>query len=113
MYKKFKQKRYYSHLTSKLKYFLGKELFISIKIRNHFIKGILREFDQHLNLIIDNAKEIEYRSGENREIEKQYGKIIIRGDSIIYIDFKHDKSEIMFVDHPGKLDTNVLDESEE
>ena len=42
-------------------------------------------FDMHLNLIIDNALEItKYRDGNRKE--RQFKKIVLRGDSIIYVE---------------------------
>ncbi|MBN2157436.1 MAG: hypothetical protein JW776_15425 [Candidatus Lokiarchaeota archaeon] len=64
---------------------LGKPILVAIKIRNHFIKGILRMFDMHLNLIIENAVEItKLRDGTTSE--REYTTIILRGDSIIYLE---------------------------
>jgi len=100
-------------LTSKLKYSLNKEIITSIKIRNHFIKGILKEYDQHLNLLLENPIEIVYDKNGKKEKELKNKKLIIRGDSIISIDINPEKSEIIQIDHTGKLDTDVLEESEE
>jgi len=72
-------------LPSQLVKNLNKEILVAIKIQNHFIKGILKMFDMHLNLIIDNAIEItKLRNGTTHE--RQFGTIILRGDSIIFVE---------------------------
>ena len=72
-------------LPSQLSKSLGKEIMVAIKVRNRFIKGILRMYDMHLNLILDKAKEItKLRDGTTKE--KQYKKIILRGDSIKFVE---------------------------
>ena len=58
---------------------------VAIKMRNRFIKGKLVMFDMHLNLIIDDAKEvIKLRDGSSKE--RQYKTIILRGDSIKFVE---------------------------
>lgn len=72
-------------LTSQLVKSLGKPIMVAIKINNRFIKGTLRMFDMHLNLIIDKALEItKLRDGTTNE--RQYKTIILRGDSIKYVE---------------------------
>ncbi|MEM2420573.1 MAG: LSM domain-containing protein [Acidilobaceae archaeon] len=43
------------------------------------IKGVLKSFDQHLNLIIENAEEIE---GEST---RMLGLVLIRGDNVVLV----------------------------
>ena len=43
------------------------------------IRGILRSFDQHLNLVLDDAEEM--RESKTRKL----GTIIIRGDNVVLI----------------------------
>lgn len=81
---------YQTRLPSMLKKALRKKIKVSIKIKNHFIIGTLQMFDQHLNLIISDAVEIYERNGEKR---KELGKIIIRGDSVVYVDFINAKED--------------------
>ena len=72
-------------LPSQLVKSLGKPIMVAIKIRNRFLEGTLRMFDMHLNLIIENAKEItKLRDGTKKE--RQYKTIILRGDSIKFVE---------------------------
>ncbi|MBD3352883.1 MAG: hypothetical protein GF364_15475 [Candidatus Lokiarchaeota archaeon] len=99
-----------ARLTSKLKKNLNKQIKASIKIRNHYIIGTLKEYDQHLNLILEDAQELViWRTGIKSK--KDVGKVIIRGDSIVYIDTNPDKSEIYFIDR-GKKQKNDDDITE-
>ncbi len=72
-------------LPSQLVKSLGKPILVAVKNRNQFIKGILKMFDMHLNLIIDDTKEItKLRDGTINE--RQFGRIILRGDSIKFVE---------------------------
>jgi small nuclear ribonucleoprotein len=54
---------------------------VIIKLKdNKEISGILRSFDMHINLVLDNAKVF-----ENGEEKKGLGTVLIRGDNIVYI----------------------------
>jgi len=46
------------------------------------LRGKLRGFDQHMNLVLENAEEVIY--GEEENI-KNLGTIIVRGDNVIII----------------------------
>ncbi len=88
-------------LPSQLVKSLGKPIMVAIKIRNRFIKGTLRMFDMHLNLIIEDAKEIiKLRDGTKKE--RQFKTIILRGDSIKFVEtsgkriYVNDDEEIEF-----------------
>ena len=59
---------------------LGKRVLVVIK-KNIEINGILRGFDQHLNLHIDNAVTT---NPETLEIEA-LGTIVLRGDSVLFV----------------------------
>ena len=72
-------------LPNSLKRCINNEIFVSVKIRRHYIRGILVEYDMHLNLVMKDAKEVIYKRGKERIIER--GDLMVRGDSIIYIDF--------------------------
>jgi small nuclear ribonucleoprotein (snRNP)-like protein len=47
---------------------------------NRQISGELLAFDININLVLDNAKEL-----ENGEMKKKIGLTFIRGDSVIYV----------------------------
>ncbi|MCS7097184.1 MAG: LSm family protein [Candidatus Methanomethylicia archaeon] len=57
---------------------LGKMVYVKLK-GEKVIRGLLKSFDQHLNLVLENAEEIEDNS------TKVLGTLIIRGDNIILI----------------------------
>ena len=57
----------------------GKEVLVILK-NQKCISGTLITFDININIVLDNAKEM-----ENNEIKKSLGLIFIRGDSVIYI----------------------------
>ncbi|OYT62902.1 MAG: RNA-binding protein [Thermofilum sp. ex4484_15] len=53
---------------------------VLVKLRgNREIRGILKSFDQHLNLVLDNAEEV--KSDKTRKL----GIIIVRGDNVILV----------------------------
>jgi len=57
----------------------GKEVLVQLK-NNKQIVGTLLAFDIHINVVVDNAREIE--NGENK---RNVGLTFLRGDTIIYI----------------------------
>ena len=57
----------------------GKEVLISLKGDKQFV-GTLLAFDIHVNIVLDNAKEV--REGE---VQKNIGLTFLRGDTIIFI----------------------------
>lgn len=58
---------------------LGKEILIVLK-GNVQVRGTLKAFDVHLNLVLDNAEQL-----ENGETKTKYGKLMVRGDSVVLI----------------------------
>jgi len=58
---------------------LGKEILILLK-GNVSVRGTLKAFDVHLNLVMDNAERL-----ENGEAKTKYGKLMVRGDSVVMI----------------------------
>jgi small nuclear ribonucleoprotein len=57
----------------------GKEILVQLKSGNQFV-GTLLAFDIHINVVLDNAKEI-----ENGEQTKSFGMTFLRGDTIVFI----------------------------
>ena len=57
----------------------GKEVLVHLKGDKTFV-GTLLAFDIHINLVVDNTKEM-----QNGEIKKNIGLTFLRGDTIIYI----------------------------
>jgi len=57
----------------------GKEVLVRLKSDKEFV-GTLLAFDIHINLVMDNVKEM-----ENGSQKKSLGLTFLRGDTIIYI----------------------------
>jgi len=57
---------------------LGK--IVLVKLRGgKLLRGSLKSFDQHLNIVLDNAEAVSEESSE------KLGKVIIRGENVIFI----------------------------
>ena len=57
----------------------GKEVLVQLKGDKQFV-GKLLAFDIHINVVLDNAKEV-----EGGEVKKSIGLTFLRGDTIIFI----------------------------
>ena len=57
----------------------GKEVLVQLKSEKQFV-GTLLAFDIHINIVLDNAKEM-----QNGEVKKNIGLTFLRGDTIIFI----------------------------
>ena len=57
----------------------GQEVLVTLKGNKQFV-GKLLAFDIHINLVLDNVKEM-----ENDEVKKNLGLTFLRGDTIIFI----------------------------
>ena len=57
----------------------GQEVLVHLKGGNQFV-GTLLAFDIHINLVLDNVKQM-----ENGEVKKNLGLTFLRGDTIIFI----------------------------
>ena len=65
----------------------NKDKVVSIKLRNtKTIRGILKEFDIHMNLTLEDAEDT---SDEKTE---KLGKILLRGDNILLISMPKEES---------------------
>ena len=64
-----------------------KDKSVLLRLRNNkTIKGILLDFDVHMNLTLDNAEEILDKKSE------QLGKILLRGDNVLVVSLPDDES---------------------
>ena len=57
----------------------NKEVLLQLKNEKQIV-GTLKAFDIHINVVLDNAREL-----ENGEIKKSTGLTFVRGDTIIFI----------------------------
>lgn len=57
----------------------GREILVQLKGDKQFV-GTLLAFDMHINIALDNAKEV-----QAGEVKKNIGLTFLRGDTIIYI----------------------------
>jgi len=57
----------------------GKEILVELKNKKEFV-GTLLSFDIHINIVMENAKEI-----EDGEVKRNMGLTFLRGDTIIFI----------------------------
>ena len=57
----------------------GQEVLVQLKGDKQFV-GTLIAFDIHINLVLDNTKEM-----HNGEIKKNLGLTFLRGDTIIFV----------------------------
>ncbi len=58
---------------------IGKEVLIQLK-NGMQIRGTLTAFDAHMNLTLEDAEEI-----EGVETKRKLGKLLIRGDTVIFV----------------------------
>jgi len=57
----------------------GKEILLQLK-NDKQIVGTLVAFDIHINIVLENAREL-----ENNEMKRKLGLAFVRGDTIIFI----------------------------
>ncbi|TFG32229.1 RNA-binding protein [Candidatus Thorarchaeota archaeon] len=63
---------------------LGSQVLVELKGRK-IIKGKLRGYDQHLNLILEDAEEITLNLETNEQTVTQVDTVIVRGDNVILV----------------------------
>lgn len=73
---------------------LKDEIRVKLKIWNTFLTGKLKKFDNYMNLIVENAKEVYFGRGGKRS--KDLGTVMIRGASIIFIG--QDREKLIFAE---------------
>ncbi|MCF2135814.1 MAG: RNA-binding protein [Candidatus Thorarchaeota archaeon] len=63
---------------------VGSQILVEIKGRRK-LRGRLRGYDQHLNLIIEDADEITRDSENGTESVAQVNTVIVRGDNVVLV----------------------------
>jgi len=58
---------------------IGKEVLILLK-GDISVRGTLKAFDVHMNILLENAEQL-----ANGELKTKFGKLMIRGDNILFI----------------------------
>ena len=71
---------------------LKPEIRIKLKIWNTYLTGKLVKFDNYMNLIVKDAKEVYFGRGGKRS--KDLGTVMIRGASVIYVG--QDREKLIF-----------------
>jgi small nuclear ribonucleoprotein len=65
----------------------NKDKTVSLRLRNtKTIQGILKDFDIHMNLSLDDAEDV------SEEKHEKLGKILLRGDNILTVFFPDEES---------------------
>lgn len=65
----------------------NKDKIVSLRLRNtKTIEGVLKDFDIHMNLSLDNAEDV------SEEKHEKLGKILLRGDNILTVSFPNEES---------------------
>jgi small nuclear ribonucleoprotein (snRNP)-like protein len=81
---------------------------IKLKIWNTYLTGKLVRFDNYMNLIVKDAKEIYFGRGGKRS--KDLGVVMIRGASIIFVG--QDREKLIFA-HDEEVKLLHREESED
>lgn len=63
---------------------LGGQVLVELKARRK-IKGKLLGFDQHLNLILEDAEEIFFDPETEEQSITQIDRVIVRGDNVVIV----------------------------
>jgi small nuclear ribonucleoprotein len=63
---------------------IGGQVLVELKARRK-IKGRLLGFDQHLNLILEDAEEIFFDSETEEQTITQIDRVIVRGDNVVIV----------------------------
>ncbi len=63
---------------------IGAQVLVELKGRRK-IRGRLRGYDQHLNLILEDADEIAIEAEAETETVTQINTVIVRGDNVVIV----------------------------
>ena len=63
---------------------IGSQVLVELKGKRK-IKGKLRGYDQHLNLILENADEITFNDELGEETIEAIHTVIVRGDNVVIV----------------------------
>ena len=87
---------------------LKDEVRIKLKIWNTYLTGKLIKFDNYMNLIVKDAKEIYFGRGGKRS--KDLGTVMIRGASIIFVGQDREKLILAQNDDDTIMHTEELED---
>ena len=76
---------------------------IKLKIWNTYLTGKLERFDNYMNLIVKDAKEIYFGRGGKRS--KDLGTVMIRGASIIFVGMDREKIILSQIEDENEHDS--------
>lgn len=63
---------------------IGSQVLVELKGRKK-VKGKLRGFDQHLNLILEDAEEISFDPETKEQTVVAIQRVIVRGDNVVIV----------------------------
>jgi small nuclear ribonucleoprotein len=63
---------------------IGAQVLVELKGRKK-IKGRLRGYDQHLNLVLEDAEEISFDAETGEQTVTQVDNVIVRGDNVVIV----------------------------
>ena len=63
---------------------IGSQVLVELK-GNRKLKGKLRGYDQHVNLILEDADEIVFDEETNEETVEAIRTVIVRGDNVVIV----------------------------
>jgi len=67
-----------------LQHSIGGQVLVELKGKK-IIKGKLRGYDQHLNLILEDAEEISFNPETDEQIIENVKTVIVRGDNVVIV----------------------------